>query len=243
MQKIPQLFIFFMSFKKNLILFLIFFAIHTHIFAQRDEIGGHIGAMTYRGEVSSFSMNSAGASAGIFVRQNWNEAFSSRYTATFGKIRASDANSDDKFQKARNYSFTTAIFELSAQAEYNFFPFRSPSHQQLWSPYLFTGLAYFRMTPQKNSNPDYSLNQIAIPFGVGAKFVIGENWNLAIEFSARKTFTDNLDDLNITTTIPTQPRSVKGFTGNPYDKDMYFTSSFMIGYTIYKVRCPRFYNL
>ena len=232
-----------MPFKKYIVPFFIFFAISLSALAQRDELGGHIGAMTYRGEVSSYSMNSAGISAGIFVRQNWNEAFSSRYTATFGTIRASDANSDDQFQKARNYSFTTGIFELSAQAEYNFFPFRSPSYQQLWSPYLFTGLAYFRMTPQKNLNPDYSLNQIAIPFGVGAKFVIGENWNLAVEFSARKTFTDNLDDLNTTNINPTQPRSVKGFTGNPYDKDMYFTSSFMIGYTIYKVRCPRFYNL
>ena len=236
-----------MPFKKYIILFLAFFAISlttfVTAFAQRDEVGGHIGAMAYRGEVSQFSMNSAGIAAGMFLRQNWNEAFSSRYTATFGKISANDANSDDKFQKARNYNFSTRMFEFSAQAEYNFFPFRSPSYQQLWSPYLFAGLAYFRMTPGKNINPDYSLNQGSIPFGVGAKFVIGENWNLAIEFSARKTFTDNLDDINPITTIPTQPRSVKGFTGNPYDKDMYFTSSFMIGYAIYKVRCPRFYNL
>ncbi len=231
-----------MSFKKIIYYFLFFFSSFSAL-AQRDEIGGHLGAMTYRGEVSPYSMNSAGISAGVFMRQNWNEAFSSRYTATFGTVRANDANSDDKFQKARNYSFSTGIFELSAQAEYNFFPFRSPSYQQLWSPYLFAGLAYFRMTPQNNITRDYPLNQIAIPFGVGAKFVIGENWNLALEFSARKTFTDNLDDLNLTTTNPTQPRSVKSFTGNPHDTDMYFTSSFMISYAIYKVRCPRFYKL
>jgi len=40
----------------------------------------------------------------------------------------------------------------------------------------------------------YSRFQIAIPFGVGIKYAIDQNWSIGIEYGLRKTFTDYIDD-------------------------------------------------
>lgn len=47
-----------------------------------------------------------------------------------------------------------------------------------------------------NDRKRYKLAQISIPFGVGFKSAISENWGWAVEFGLRKTFTDYLDDIS-----------------------------------------------
>ena len=42
----------------------------------------------------------------------------------------------------------------------------------------------------------YELFQIAIPFGVGARFKAGEMWDFSVEFGFRYLFTDYLDDVS-----------------------------------------------
>jgi hypothetical protein len=75
-----------------------------------------------------------------------------------------------------------------------------------------------------------------LPFGVGLKYVLAGQWNLGLEFGARKTFTDYLDDLggNLNTTNKFQ-------NGNPFSNDMYVFTSLSVSYTFYKIRCPNFY--
>ena len=207
--------------------------------AQRDEIGFMAGMMNYQGELSRYiNIASPGMNGGVFVRQNWNEAFSTKYSFLFGQINDADSRrGDDDFARARNHEFRTGIFELGAQAEYNFLHFRNPNEQQLWTPYLLAGISVFKMSPQGEFNPPYNLFQLAIPLGVGIKFVAGANWNMGLEFSARKTFTDALDN------IYTSPqRNPKYYTGNPYDQDWYFTTNLTVSYTFYSSPCPRFYR-
>ncbi len=47
-----------------------------------------------------------------------------------------------------------------------------------------------------NDRKRYSLAQLSIPFGVGFKQALSEQWGWAIEIGARKTFTDYLDDVS-----------------------------------------------
>ena len=44
----------------------------------------------------------------------------------------------------------------------------------------------------------YKQLDFSIPFGVGAKYALTDQWNIGIEIGARATFTDYLDDVSTT---------------------------------------------
>ncbi len=49
-----------------------------------------------------------------------------------------------------------------------------------------------------NSREKYSRIQVAIPFGIGFKYGLNREWSIGVEFGARKTFTDYIDDVSTT---------------------------------------------
>ena len=51
-------------------------------------------------------------------------------------------------------------------------------------------------TTKFNDKRRYSLTQISIPVGVGAKWQLDDYWAFGLEFGLRKTFTDYLDDVS-----------------------------------------------
>jgi hypothetical protein len=205
--------------------------------AQRFELGVGGGVTLYKGDVSPHPVPKFSRPAGsIFIRHNPGKAVSIKYSFMMGKIIGNDKDLKDAFGQARQHSFRSRLLEGSAQLEYNFLNYRNELTKTPLSPYLFGGIAIFRFEPLQNFRPDYNLTQIAIPFGVGLKYVVGGNWNLGLEFGARKTFTDYLDDLGGDINYTNRNRN-----GNPNDKDMYFYSAVSFSYTFYKVRCPEFY--
>ena len=48
------------------------------------------------------------------------------------------------------------------------------------------------------SRERYSRIQVAIPFGIGFKYGLNREWSIGVEFGARKTFTDYIDDVSTT---------------------------------------------
>lgn len=60
------------------------------------------------------------------------------------------------------------------------------------------GSIYNQDLQRKDSYPQsvYSLTQIAIPFGFGIKYALGRSLTMTVEVSARKVFTDYLDDVS-----------------------------------------------
>ena len=192
--------------------------------------------MNYKGDVATaLKPRFSRLGGNLFVRYNAGRAVSLKANLLLGNIFAEDRVSDDPFQRARNRSFHTHLTEFSPQFEYNFLNFRNDRSRQIWTPYLFAGLALLNFRPEENSFPPYRLTQVTIPFGAGAKVVLGGNWNLGLEFGARKTFTDYLDDLG--GPLTSNPLG----NGNPTSKDMYFYTGLMISYTFYRVHCPDFY--
>ncbi|QHT69538.1 outer membrane beta-barrel protein [Rhodocytophaga rosea] len=205
--------------------------------AQRLEIGAGGGAMLYKGDLApELIPKFARPGATIFLRHNPGKAISLKYSFSLGRIFADDRETDDNFANQRNRFFNTRITELAATAEYNFLDYRSDKARKPWTPYLFGGIAVYKFDPVENLRPEYKLTQLALPFGVGFKYVLGGQWNLGIEFGARKIFTDYLDDLggDLNTTNKFQ-------NGNPNDKDMYVFTTLTVSYTFYKIRCPNFY--
>jgi hypothetical protein len=129
----------------------------------------------------------------------------------------------------RNLNFRSYITEVAALAEihpmYIFVDWPAKeSTPPRTSPYLLGGVAYYSFNPQtklgnrwidlqplktegqgfaETGRPDYSLQQISIPWGGGVKYELSPLINIRGEFIYRKTFTDYLDDLSTTYVDPT----------------------------------------
>jgi hypothetical protein len=210
--------------------------VFTQVNAQKLEIGAGGGVALYKGDLSpALDPTFSRPAANIFLRHTPKRAVTLKYSFMLGKIHADDSRVTDQFANRRNQFFNARLTELSATAEYNFLDYRSEQSRKPWSPYLFGGIAVFKFDPVENYRPDYQLTQIALPFGIGIKYVLTGQWNLGLEFGARKTFTDNLDGVSSLNTTN------KFANGNPYNNDLYTYTSLSISYTFYSVKCPRFY--
>ncbi len=124
----------------------------------------------------------------------------------------------------RNLNFRSYIGEIAALAEihpmYIFIDWTSKeSSPPRTSPYLIGGIGYYSFNPQtklgnnwidlqplhtegqgwlETGRPEYALQQINIPMGVGVKYELSPLINLRGELVYRKLFTDYLDDLSTT---------------------------------------------
>ena len=120
------------------------------------------------------------------------------------------------------------------QLEFNFLPYESGNPLYTWTPFNYAGISLFHHNPQAENKdgewvdlqplgtegqgttmfPDrkkYSLIQFAIAIGAGVKIAVNESFNIILEYGARKTFTDYLDDVSTT---------FVGGNGDPYPIDM-----------------------
>ena len=186
-----------------------------------------------------------------------------------GKIAAMDAKNGPKWFY-RNLSFQSMIFEFSATAEYDFYDITqyensfSDRNPQKWTPYLFAGAGLFHFNPYaydvsgkkvhlqplgtEGQTTAYSLWSFSIPYGIGAKYSLGDGSKiLSAEFCVRKLFTDYLDDVSQhkypdsvallasrgpeavafsyrANEIPNSPYiKANGYRGEPSKKDGYYT--------------------
>jgi hypothetical protein len=200
---------------------------------QKIELGAGIGAFNYKGDIAPnvrLSFFKPGGS--LFFRYNPNSALSLRAEIAGGLIGANDAASDDPFQQARNMSFRTRIIEGSAVAEYNFLDYKDRRFAVNWTPYVFGVIGINSFKPDVKT-ADYKTSGLVLPYGVGVKYQFKRPWNLGIEYGARKTFTDYLDNLG------GDPVSTdKLAQGDPSTKDSYYFLRLSVTYTFYRIFCP-----
>ncbi len=117
-------------------------------------------------------------------------------------------------------------------------------------------------TTEFNDKKRYALTQIAIPLGGGLKFKLDHKWTLGVEYGARLTFTDYLDDVSTTYVDPVRlnqyggvssalsvrspefiPASLEGSPrGTSDSKDVYGLLGISLTYRLYGNRpnCPSF---
>lgn len=188
-----------------------------HTAASRSELGVMLGVSTYLGDLNQFiPFRQTHPAGGILYRYNMNPRMAIRVNATYGRVSASDAQSTEVLNKARNLSFFSDIYEVGAGIELNYFPFQLGNDRYKGTAYILAEIAVFRMNPKTmyngsevalrplgtegqgtslNSKNHYNLTQVSIPLGVGAKVSLGERAGLNFEIGIRKTFTDYLDDV------------------------------------------------
>lgn len=252
--------------------------------AQEWEFGLNLGAMGYMGDLNPnnpLQFNRPAFSANVRYGVTPFHGFKLAYTK--GAIAADDANSDIPAQKIRNLNFRSPIDELSLCYEHYFYPFFPGTPDLRFTAYVFIGLSAFRFEPQTtyqgstvklrelgtegqgtslNSDGKYSNTGMAIPFGIGFKYNVFNNFNIGLELSYRRTFTDYLDDVSKTYVDKAQLATFSGqlasdlsdrsaevnngvavgenFTerGDPSRRDFFMFTGITVSYTLTPVKCP-----
>ncbi|MFS4493576.1 DUF6089 family protein [Maribacter sp. 2308TA10-17] len=221
---------------------LLFFAFCAS--AQTYEIGAFAGGTNNIGDVgrTNFILPSNYAVGGLF---KWNKSkrYAWRASVIYGKFTADDSKSNISSRQERGYVVGNSILEASAGLEFNFVEYNLHRLGPAFTPYLYTGLTYFRY--------DYNyfdagilqdgLNQrdgsLAIPMTVGFKYRISQLFIIGAEIGARYTFTDNLDASNPKkSTVFDQINPGPEF-GNIFSDDWYVFSGVTFTYTFGRKPC------
>lgn len=214
-----------------------FFLMFSQTQAQINELGVFLGGNNYIGDVGPTNyIAPKEMSLGILYKWNRSPRHSWRFSYTQGKITSNDANSDSPARKKRGYSFENEIKELSAGLEFNFFDFNLHESGWITTPYVHTGLSFFRYDElyvlSNQTHIDKSSYSMAIPMTVGIKTRIADAFVLGFETGIRYTFTDNLDGSN----PKNNDYSYLKF-GNLSSKDWYVFTGLTLTYTFGKNPC------
>jgi len=203
--------------------------------AQKSEVGFGIGTFNYTGDLArTYNVLNSRPAATVFYRSNLSKVVSLRAAITGGNIGASDSRPIDSFAEHRNAAFSLFLMEASTVMEYHFMNWRDDRHILRFTPYLFGGLGIFGISGTQNKASQYSNVQLAIPFGLGMKYILNPKWYVALEFGVRKTFFDYLDNVSAGSN-----QLVKNYQyGNPYDNDVYYFLGLSITRTFYEIPCP-----
>ncbi|UII27870.1 porin family protein [Fulvivirga maritima] len=202
--------------------------------AQETEVGFGLGGFKYSGDLSrGINLNSIKPAGTVFFRSNISSAVSFRIGATAGQLSGSDSKTPiDIFADQRDASFDIFLFEASTVFEYHFLKWREQTMLR-WTPYFFGGIAIFGVSGMDEKPEEYSNVQPSIPFGLGIKYILNPKWYLGVEFGARKTFFDYLDNVSGGDGV------LKDYQyGNEYDNDAYYFIGVTLNYAFYTIPCP-----
>jgi len=189
---------------------------------QQGEIGLSLGASHYFGDLNTQArLNRPKIAVGAFFRKQFGNYVGMRVSAHYTQLGYSDIYStDNDYQRRRNLSFNSNIFELAVQGDFNFFKFLPGDPYHAFTPYVTIGAGVFSYDPYAYLNnqkiflrplgtegqgnaayPDrkpYGSMAFAFPLGVGVKYAINDRINIGAEVTHRFTTTDYLDDVSKT---------------------------------------------
>ncbi|MEP7256756.1 MAG: DUF6089 family protein [Flavitalea sp.] len=189
---------------------------------MEGEVGFSVGAAHYFGDLNTRGkINRPKPALGLFFRKQFGNYIAMRVSAHYAQLGYSDIyNTDNEFQKRRNLSFNTNIFELALLGDFNFFRFIPGDPYHSFTPYVTLGAGVFSYDPyavyrgrkvflrplgtegQGNAAyPDrkpYSSMGICLPIGVGVKYAINSRISAGFEITHRFTNTDYIDDVSKT---------------------------------------------
>lgn len=211
--------------------------------AQTYEIGGFFGGANVIGDVgrTNYILPSNIAIGGLF---KWNKSkrYAWRASVIYGKFTADDSKSSISSRQQRGFVMDNSILEASAGLEFNFVEYNLHKLGPAFTPYLYTGLTYFRydynyFDAGQFINANQRDGSFAIPMTVGAKLRLNQFLILGAEIGARYTFTDNLDGSNPEKSNVMQQINPGPEFGNILSDDWYVFSGVTLTYTFGRKPC------
>ena len=186
---------------------------------QEGEYGLTAGVAHYFGDLNNrAAINRPKIALGAFYRKQLSNYLGIRLTAHFAELGYSDQYSQNSYQRSRNLSFNTNIFEIALRGDFNFFKFIPTDPEHSFTPYATLGVGVFSYDPyaylggQKyylrplntegqtfyNGRKAYSTMAICVPIGLGVKYAVSDKVNVSFEIAHRFTTTDYIDDVSTT---------------------------------------------
>ena len=225
-----------------------------NLFAQSTDFGFRLGAAYYVGDLSgtgptskwgplNMQLSQPGFTVGVNARKFFTRAIAGQVELNYTRVRGTDALSEIPTHYSRNLSFRTGISELAFRGEWHFFNLqdvgRKYRYKLSFSPYLFAGASVFHFNPKAEYNGSYvalreletegvkySPISMSILGGLGFEFRVDKQHVIGLEITARRAFTDYIDDVSTNyqhhttfddpTALALQDRSIElEGTGNP----------------------------
>lgn len=219
-----------------LVLLFCFFGL-TSANAQINEIGVFFGGSNYTGDVGPTDYVAPNELAyGVLYKWNRSTRHAWRISYNQAKITSDDNDATTPGRTERGYSFENSVKEVSLGLEFNFFNFDLFESEMQFTPYVYSGLSYFRYSQLyvvgEKTKEDSKDTSLAIPMTVGIKTNIARQLILAFEVGGRYTFTDNLDGSN-----PEGTAFENLKFGNINNNDWYIFTGFTLTYTFGKKPC------
>jgi opacity protein-like surface antigen len=189
---------------------------------QEGEIGFSLGAAHYFGDLNTRArINRPKPVIGVFFRKQFGNYIGLRVGAHYAQLGYSDIyNTSNDYQRRRNLSFNSNIFELAIQGDFNFFKFVPGDPDHSFTPYVTFGVGIFSYDPYAflagkkyflrplgtegqgsaayPGRTPYNTMAFSFPIGVGVKYAINDRMNVGVEVAHRFTSTDYLDDVSQT---------------------------------------------
>ena len=186
---------------------------------QEGQFGFTLGAAHYFGDLNTrAAINRPKIAVGGFFRKQFGNYTGLRISAHYLQLGYSDIYSKNDYQKRRNLSFNTNVWEIALQGDFNFFKYIPDDPDHLFTPYVTLGVGVFSYDPyayyqgQKyflrplntegqtfyQNRKAYGTMSICFPIGIGIKYSINQNLNFSFEIAHRFTTTDYLDDVSTT---------------------------------------------
>ncbi len=186
---------------------------------QEGEYGITGGAAHYFGDLNNRgAINRPKIALGAFFRKQFSNYTALRLTAHFAQLGYSDQYSENEYQRRRNLSFNTNIFEIAIRGDFNFFKFIPTDPNHAFTPYATIGVGVFSYDPYAYLNGQkyylrpldtegetfykgrkaYGTMALCVPIGLGVKYAITSKINISGEIAYRFTTTDYIDDVSTT---------------------------------------------
>ena len=189
-------------------------------YVQKGEFGITVGVAHYFGDLNTrVGLNRPKPALGLFFRKQFGNYVGLRLSAHYAQLGYSDIYSKNEYQKTRNLSFNSNIWEVALQGDFNFFKFVPTDPYYAFTPYITLGVGVFTYDPYAYTNGEkeflrplgtegqlvgyngrkpYNTMAVCIPLGVGIKYNLSEKINFSFEIAHRFTTTDYLDDVSTT---------------------------------------------
>ena len=181
----------------------------------------YFGDIVPKNRFGSFDIGFTRPQLSFTYSRKFHPRFAVKGTFSWGRLQGDDFSSADPsddesgvFRYARNLHFRNDIKELTVVGIVDLFENRGTflKRPQL-IPYAFLGIGLFHhnpkaRTPQSEGNEwvalkplntedrSYSLIQPVVPLGLGLRYRLNRNFDVAFEIGYRYTFTDYLDDVS-----------------------------------------------
>lgn len=219
---------------KTLILIIGLMAPATNIFAQdetyRMELGGAIGGSFYMGDANySTPFKNTGVAGGVMARWLLNPRMAIKGNLMAGRISGDTKSAESAFPGTENVSFSTTVFDLGAQYEYNFLGYNSQEGylgNNRFTPYILGGVGMTYASPP--ADDVFTLN---FPVGAGVKYKIAHRINIGCELTMRFSLSDKLDATSKDGLNLSDPFRIKGKGFK--NKDSYAFAVFFVTYDLF----------